>query len=83
MKLKATQNQKSILPLEDGALETVTGGWLPDITLPNPDSTGNSKNNVIVIACTCRSCGKEFTWSGGSTVLCDSCKPNLPRILTP
>ena len=81
MKPKTTQNQESVLPLEDGALEAVTGGWLPDITLPNPDSPNN--NTVNGITCVCRKCGKQFTWSGGSTVLCDGCKPNLPKILTP
>ena len=73
MKPKDAKKREDIPPLEDGALEAVTGGWLPDITLPNPDSPNNY--TAIVITCVCRKCGKQFTWSSGSTVLCDKCAP--------
>ena len=81
MKSKDTQKRENIPPLDDEALGAVTGGWLPDITLPNPDSPNN--DSVIVITRVCSKCGKQFTRRGaGSCVLCDKCAP-APTILTP
>ena len=80
MKSKDTKKRKDIPPLEDDALDAVTGGWTPEIPQLDPNPAPAYEN---VINCVCRQCGKKFTWSSGSTVLCDKCTPNLPKIIKP
>ena|GEM_PF-4978095 len=80
-----SENNKNgkITPLEDDALIEVTGGvsGFPDITIPNPDFVDDG-NTFTGITRKCIKCGKQFTWSSGSTTLCNKCAPPS-MVLTP
>ena len=83
MKSKDTKKRSEIPPLEDDTLIEVTGGvsGFPDITIPNPDFVDDG-NTFTGITRTCIKCGKQFTWSSGSTMLCNKCAPPS-TVLTP